>query len=41
MTEPEFDPHREGKRGFLAGAVAAAGLVVALYLIAGLLGYVQ
>ena len=39
MTEP-FDPHREGKRGCVAGIVAFAGLLVAGYLVAGLLGYV-
>ncbi len=31
MTEPEFDPHREGKRGFLIGAIGAAVVIGLVY----------
>lgn len=27
MSEPDFDPHREGKRGFLLGVIGAAVVI--------------
>jgi hypothetical protein len=35
LSEPDFDPHREGKRGFLVGAVAAAAVIELLWLLVG------
>ena len=30
-SEPDFDPHREGKRGFLVGVIAALILLGIIY----------
>ena len=31
LSEPDFDPHREGKRGLLFGVVAALVLLGIIY----------
>lgn len=35
MTEPDFDPHREGKRGCLIGAAAALVVIIGLIWLLG------